>query len=989
LKGRQLLTMSERLRYTNISDKPDIHTLATYFTLNPQDMEIVNRHRKDFNRLGFAVQLCILRYTGWTLLDIKEVPIEILEYIARQLEVDTERFKFYGKRKKTIYDHLEEIIEEYRYFRFTRKQYRELLKILHPYAMERSNSIYLIDIALEELKSRKVILPTISTIERAVWAARKKAEVKIFQFLTKSLTSSQKTKLDNLLQGGNGNSKLEWLKKPPGYSSPETFLKIIERIDFIRNLNLENIEVTEIPLKRIKYLSRLGANYKNSSFRRFNEQKKYGILVAFLLELSQSLVDQAFEVHDKQINSLHSKGEKALNKLQKKDTKKINEKLRHYVSFGDALIKARTENIDPYNALDSVMSWDNFIKSIQETKDILRPDNEYLDLLPNHYSYLRRYTPTLVEALEFRGNQSSKTIIRALDKIKECNKEGTRKITSAVPMDFIKKDWHKYLYDEEGNIKRNYYEMATMTELRDKVRSGDISIVGSRLHKNFDDYLIPSDEWNTEKSHSKLAVSLSVDEYLQERYISLNEKLKSFEANITTLDKVTLSKDKIQVHRLEKEIPGEVKVLKRKLYGSLPRIKLTDLLIEVSNWTEFDKYFIHSSTDKMPHPDEIPVILATLMAMGTNIGLEKMADATPGISYEQMANVAQWRMEEDAMKTAQTALVNFHHQLDLPLLWGDGTTSSSDGMRVELGVSALNAQANPHYGTGKGTTFYRFTSDQYSSFYTTIINTNARDAIHVIDGLLHHETDLEIKEHYTDTLGYTDQVFGLTHLLGFHFAPRLRDLSESKLYFWDKANDFPKIKRYFKGKINSKIIMENYDDVLRLADSILKGKVSGSLIMGKLGSFAKQNKIAKALKEMGNIEKTIFILNYIMDEDFRRRVQRGLNKGEAINSLARALFFGKLGILRELSIKNQFQRAAALNILINAISIWNTVYLNKAITELKQRKDLKNLDEDLFKHISPLGWRHINFLGDYTFDFTKRTTLDSLRPLKTKGGYDF
>ena len=434
----------------SISEQINKDILGNYFTLDPHDLEIVKRHRKESNCLGFAVQLCILRYTGWTLLDIKEVPIEILEYIARQVEVEPGEFELYGKRENTKYDHIQELIKEYGYSRFTGKQYRELLKILHPYAMERSNSIYLIDIALEELKSRKVILPTISTIERAVWSVRKKAEVKIFQVLTKSLTSSQKSKLDNLLQGGNGNSKLEWLKKPPGYSSPETFLKIIERIDFIRNLNLENIDVTEIPLKRIKYLSRLGANYKNSSFRRFNEQKKYGILVAFLLELSQSLVDQAFEVHDKQINSLHSKGEKALNKLQKKDTKKINEKLRHYVSFGDALIKARTENIDPYNALDSVMSWDKFIKSIQETKDILRPDNEYLDLLPNHYSYLRRYTPTLVEALEFRGNQSSKTIIRALDKIKECNKEGTRKITSAVPMDFIKKDWHKYLYDEEG-----------------------------------------------------------------------------------------------------------------------------------------------------------------------------------------------------------------------------------------------------------------------------------------------------------------------------------------------------------------------------------------------------------------------------------------------------------------------------------------------------------------------------------------------------------
>jgi len=799
---------------------------------------------------------------------------------------------------------------------------------------------------------------------------------------------TQKAKLDSLLQKTNGKSKLDWLKKSPGYSSPGTFLKIIEKIEEIRNLNLENIDIRESPLKRIKYLSRLGASYKAKSFRRFNEKKRYAILVAFLLECSQTLVDQAFEVHDKQINSLHSKGQKALEELQKKDSKKINEKLCHYVSFGDAVIKARTEEIDPYNALESVMSWDKFVKSVQETKDILRPDDDYLDLLANHYPYLRRYTPRLVKSLEFQGNQSSKTIIRALDKIKECNEAGKRKIKEAVPVDFIKKAWNKHLYDEEGNIKKSYYEMATMTELRNKIRSGDISIVGSRLYKKFDDYLILKDEWNKSKNYSGLAASLSVDEYLQERYLSLNKKLKDFEANINDLDKITIDEDRIHVHRLERETPGEAKALKRLLYNSLPRIRLTDLLIEVSNWTEFEKYFTHSLTDKMPHPDELPVILATLIAMGTNIGLEKMADATPGISYEQMTNVAQWRMEEEAMKTAQAALVNFHHQLDLPLAWGDGTTSSSDGMRVEIGVSALNAQTNPHYGTGKGTTFYRFTSDQYSSFYITIINTNARDAIHVIDGLLHHETDLDIKEHYTDTLGYTDQVFGLAHLLGFHFAPRLRDLSESTLYSFGNTNDFPEIKKYLKGKIKTKLIRESYDDILRLAYSILKGTVSGTLIMGKLGSYARQNRIAMALKEMGKIEKTIFILDYIMDESFRRKIQIGLNKGEAINALARALFFGKQGILRERAIKNQFQGAAALNILINAINIWNSVYLNKAINELKQRKELQNLDEKLLKHISPLGWRHINLLGEYTFDFTKKTTLDSLRPLQTKGFYD-
>lgn len=82
-------------------------------------------------------------------------------------------------------------------------------------------------------------------------------------------------------------------------------------------------------------------------------------------------------------------------------------------------------------------------------------------------------------------------------------------------------------------------------------------------------------------------------------------------------------------------------------------------------------------------------------------------------------------------------------------------------------VSTLHVDAKSHYGTGKGATIYRFVSDQFSIFYTKVINTNTRDAVHVIDDLLHYETDLAIEVHYTDTAGYTNQVFGLTHLLGF------------------------------------------------------------------------------------------------------------------------------------------------------------------------------------------------------------------------------
>lgn len=215
-------------------------------------------------------------------------------------------------------------------------------------------------------------------------------------------------------------------------------------------------------------------------------------------------------------------------------------------------------------------------------------------------------------------------------------------------------------------------------------------------------------------------------------------------------------------------------------------------------------------------------------------------------------------MHEDAMNKAQAILVNFQRKLVLSAYWGDGTISSSDGMRMKVGVSSLHADANPHYGTGKGTTIYRFTSDQFSSYYTKIIHTNSRDATHVLDGLLHHETELTIEEHYTDTAGYTDQVFGLTHLLGFKFAPRIRDLADSKLFTFKKVNDYPALAPILRGQINTKLIRENYDDVLRLAHSIREGNVSSSLIIGKLSSYARQNSLATALREMGRIEKNDF-----------------------------------------------------------------------------------------------------------------------------------
>ena len=105
-----------------------------------------------------------------------------------------------------------------------------------------------------------------------------------------------------------------------------------------------------------------------------------------------------------------------------------------------------------------------------------------------------------------------------------------------------------------------------------------------------------------------------------------------------------------------------------------------------------------------------------------------------------------------------------------------------------------------------------------------------------------------------------------------------------------------------------------------------------------------------------------------------------MNKGESRNALARAVFFNRLGEMRDRSFENQSYRARGLNLLVAAIILWNTVYLKRAIRTIKDHGLLS--DEILLQHLSPLGWEHINLTGDYLRQHTPRVVKGQLRQLR-------
>jgi TnpA family transposase len=223
-------------------------------------------------------------------------------------------------------------------------------------------------------------------------------------------------------------------------------------------------------------------------------------------------------------------------------------------------------------------------------------------------------------------------------------------------------------------------------------------------------------------------------------------------------------------------------------------------------------------------------------------------------------------------------------------------------------------------------------------------------------------------------------VFALFDLLGYRFSPRLKDLPDQTLCRIDRETKYRTIDSLLSRPINTKLILDHYDDLLRLAGSLKLGWVTASLIISKLQAHPRQNSLTKALAEYGCLIKTRFIMQYLMDEGIRKNVHRQLNKGEALHAVRRFLLFANEGKIRRSQDDAQTNQAGCLNVATNAIVAWNTVYMQAVIDQLKAEG--YDVQDDDLKHISPARHEHINPYGKYEFNVETVLAMKGLRPLR-------
>ena len=362
------------------------------------------------------------------------------------------------------------------------------------------------------------------------------------------------------------------------------------------------------------------------------------------MDLSASLTDQAIDLFDRLVGAMFRKAEGRHARAFQADARAINDKVRLFARVGAALITGRNDQQDGYDAIIALMPWEKFCTSVAEAEALARPEEfDAYKNLGEHYAGVRRWSPAFLEAFVFESVPASASLMRAIEVLREANRSETSSLPKSAPTGFVKQRWAAQVMPG-GTIDRRYYELCVLSELRDRLRAGDVWVTGSRQNKSYEERLISTETLEKLRRSGDLpiAVEADFDTFIAARQTLLDERMTAVDARAAEgkLPDVTLTKGVLKISPIEKSTPPEAEAMAGRLYAMLPRIRITDLLAEVATWTQFPDYFPHLRTGETAADNHI--LMAGLLADGLNLGLTRMAEACSIASLGQLAWMADW-----------------------------------------------------------------------------------------------------------------------------------------------------------------------------------------------------------------------------------------------------------------------------------------------------------------------------------------------------------
>jgi hypothetical protein len=378
--------------------------------------------------------------------------------------------------------------------------------------------------------------------------------------------------------------------------------------------------------------------------------------------------------------------------------------------LAEALVELLRQQHIILPAIEAIIPWEVFTESITQAELLAQPESfDFLALVGDGFNQLRRYTPVLLGALTMKAAPVARELLAAVDVLKGMNERQARKVPDDAPTSFVRKRWENLVRTEDG-LDRRYYELCVLAELKNSLRCGDIWVQGSRQFKDFEDYLLPPPRFAAQRDQRELGLAVETDceRFLEARLTVLQEQLATVErlaAANELPDAAITSTGRLKISPLDNGVPDDAEALMQQSYSLLPHLKITELLLEVDGWTGFSRHFKHLKSGAAAEDQHL--LLTTLLADVINLGLSKMAESCPGVTYAKLTWLQAWHIRDETYSAGLAELVNAQFRQPFAAYWGDGTTSSSDGQNFKAGGRGHAAgQVNLKYGQEPGVQFY-------------------------------------------------------------------------------------------------------------------------------------------------------------------------------------------------------------------------------------------------------------------------------------------
>ena len=923
-----------------------------------------------------------------------------IAYIARSLNLDPIEFVPEYYVQSTRQWHQDFILEFYGYRRFDRHALRVIEKEISSMMRSQLKPKLIFWRCIDILIRERVQIPPYFQLSELILKAINQRKKELTDIIRKELRTETKALLDGLFAQETNSSyaryKLTLLKKLSQSMRPTQIKERSADLLYIAELHEDLkplLPVLDLGYEGIQYFANSVIKSDIFQLNQRREEDRYIHVVAFITHqyyrLQDNLVDtllSAVKSFENAVKRDHKEWcyeqRKTHNQSLKTLTYSVDEKVFGFVrqirniidndgtDTGKlALIKELLEtNKTDFSRVEQ--EWHDFKGGFDSDAD----DPRYYDILEERSLRLQNRVSPILKALDFQHETSVQPISDAIEHFRKNNGA----IRHNAPINFLDDAKQKAVADK-GTFKPSLYKSLLFMHVADVIKSGQINLAYSYKYRSLDEYLIGRDKWDAEKQDLLHRAELE-DFYdckpilgqfaqaLSAQYKNTNDHIRNEENphfKARTGNNFTIATPK-----QEDEAAG----LLKPYFPDRHFVPLPEILSTVNAHTEFLQEFQHWQQRYAKGRTNDRVLYAGIVGLGCAIGIPKMSRISKLINESALQHAVNWYFSLDNIRAANDCIIRFMDRMELPNIYRkkhDSLHTASDGQKFEVKTDSLNANYSfKYFGKGQGVTANTFIDERNLLWHSLVFSASERESAYVIDGLMHNEV-IKSDIHSTDTHGYSEAIFAITHLLGVSYAPRIKNLKKQTLYIFksrkhDQSNWAIQPTKY----VNEAVIEECWDDILRLVSTIKLKETSASDIFRRLNSYSKQHKLYQALKSFGQIIKSDFILRYIDDVALRQAIEKQLNKVELANRFTRAIAVGNPREFTQ-GDKEEQEIAESCNRLIkNSIICWNYLYLSQKLEKMDNHEQKEKLLVAISSH-SPISWAHTNLLGEYDFSDEK------------------